>query len=80
MSFSYIFDKIFDLLDIIAGFGDIIFRIFFSALEDTEVGAMLPDVLLDQIGHWSIVSIMFGAGLIFFLAYTLIKWLVGIVT
>ena len=80
MEFSFIFDSIFDFLDIIITFGDRIFNLFFYPLAQTQIGQFLPDLILDRIGHFSLLGLMFGSGLVLFVAYTLIKWLVGIIT
>lgn len=80
MKFSFIFDSIFEFLDIIITFGDRIFKLFFYPLSQTPIGQLLPDLILDMIGDFTLLGLMFGAGLVTFVAYTLIKWILGVVT
>lgn len=80
MEFSFIFDSIFEFLDIIITFGDRIFKLFFYPLAQTQIGQLLPDLILDRIGNFTLLGLMFGSGLVTFVAYTLIKWILDIVT
>lgn len=80
MSFSYILELIFDFVDVIITYGNTVFTLFFSKIEDTQIGHKLPEVILNEIGELSIITFMFGAGIVLFIVCTIIKWFVGIVT
>lgn len=40
----------------------------------------IDNILLPIIGNFSIFNLMLGGGVTFFIGYTLVKWIVGIVT
>lgn len=79
MAFSDILSRCMTLVKMLYNFTTYIFEIVFTPMGEVEILGN-PIVPLESIwADLTIIELMLGGGVLFFVIYTLIKWFVGII-
>lgn len=66
------------LVTTIYGTGQLIFD-FFTLSINGMIDRIGLEITVPVFGEWSFIGIMFGGGIILYLAYTIVKWILDII-